>query len=162
MLFLEVVTSDEVITGLGKKWDRARKKAMEEGVKMYHAQIFPKHFFPSNRARYRLQPRTKFYLTKIKPRKGVGPGRFVDLQLKGVSRRRMMAFFTIRRSDGGNTLVLRMQAPTYFTRKLPGQIDKAAEVERVNDEDRMKIRDFVQGRIAAAWEAKTAGKTRKL
>ena len=144
MIYLDVQVSDEVITGLGKRYNAAKTRAMKEAIWYYHKQIFPRHFFNSNRARYRLAKRTEFYLKVIKPRRGVGSGRFVDLLLKGVSKRRMMAFATVRTSDGGNTVVLRMQAPTYFTRLIPGRPDKKSEVEQINTEDKTNIRDMIQ------------------
>jgi hypothetical protein len=162
MIYLGVEITDEVINGLGKKFETARYRAMVAAIKNYHRVIFPKHFFNSNRSRYQLAPRTQFYLKVIKPARGIGPGRFVDLLLKGTSRRRMMTFATIRASDSRGSFTLRMSAPTYFTRRLAGQPDKQAEAEQVNQEDRGNIRNDIQRFINAAWDAKKSRKTKRI
>ena len=162
MIILGVQSSDELIAGLGNKYLKAHKEALYGSVEDYHDKLFPRHFFNSNRSRYKLAPRTSFYLKKIKPRKGVGTGRFVDLVLKGVSMRRMMSFYTIRQADGGNSLVLRMQAPRYFTERYRGQPDKKAEAEQINDDDREKIRGFYIQRMQAKWQQLKQKRSRKV
>lgn len=139
---------------------------MKQTVAMYHREIFPRHFFNSNRSRYRLKPRTEFYLRVIKPRTGQGTGRFVDLMLKGVASRRMKHFATITATDGGNTIVLRMDAPRYFTNPFIGSLinqhgkpititqqpDKVAEVTQVNQEDRANMAAYFTARMQERWE----------
>lgn len=172
--FIVEITND-VITGLGKKFQKVWRAAMDVAVRLYHRDIFPKHFFNSNRSRYRMQPRSDFYLKVIKPRRGLGTGRFVDNVLKGTSRRRMMNFATVRKTDGGNTVVLRMQAPRYFTNPFVGsyidekgerktigsQPDKLAEVTQVNQDDKNELGKIVQAKIFEKYQAVLAKKARK-
>lgn len=153
MIGFIVEITNEVITGLGKKFQTVWRAAMVSAVKLYHRDIFPRHFFNSNRTRYRMQKRSEFYLKVIKPKRGVGTGRFVDNVLKGVARRRMMNFATVRTTDGGNTVVLRMKAPWYFAYKGGGQPDKVAEVTQVNDEDKGQFGKIVQAKIFERFQA---------
>lgn len=162
MIILGITTSDEMLTGLGKRYQAAHTRSLRGAVTDYHDQLFPRHFFNSNRARYRLAPRTAFYLKVIKPKRGIGTGRFVDLILTGRSMRRMMHFFTVRASDGGNSMVLRMDAPRYFTQKFQGQPDKVDEAEQINEDDKSKIRGFYANRMQAEWNKIKQRRTKKV
>lgn len=161
MIILQVTTTGDLITGMGQQYRAAHARAVKGTVEDYHEQLFPKHFFNSNRSRYRLAPRSQFYLKVIKPKRGVGTGRFVDLILKGVTRRRMMAFFTVRATDGGNTWVLRMQAPGYFANRFRNQPDMAAEVQQHSQDDLTKMGGFYRRRMTAEWEKAKQKRTRK-
>lgn len=161
MIILGVTTTDELTAGLGKRFKAAHTRAMKGSIEDYHDKLFPRHFYNSNRSRYRMAQRSQFYLKVIKPRRGVGTGRFVDNVLKGTSMRRMMAFYTVRASDGGNTFILRMQAPRYFTEQYQGQPDKKSEVEQINEDDKAKIRGFYLNRMRAEWDKIKQKRTRK-
>lgn len=181
MIFVLVVVlgfeiSDNVATGLGKRFQAIWKAALKAATWLYHRDIFPRHFFNSNRSRYRMQARSQFYLKVIKPRRGLGTGRFVDNVLKGTSRRRMLNYATVRAADDGNSVILRMQAPSYFTNPFVGtytddkgqrktighQPDKAKEVTQVNPEDRESFGKLVQRRIMEKFESLPASRKRVL
>lgn len=168
--------SDDFITGLKKSFKAKYMAAMKAAMGLYHKLIFPKHFYNSNRTRYRMEKRTDFYLKVVKPRRGTGTGRFVDNVLKGVSRRRMMNFFTIRAADGNNAVILRMKAPRYFTNPYVGtytddkgekhtikqQPDKAAEVTQINDQDKAAFRDFIRNELQQALKQRQAKSKRTI
>lgn len=175
MILLALESSDELITGLRRRYPSAHRASMKQTVEMYHREIFPRHFFGSNRSRYRIKPRTTFYLRVIKPVQGQGSGRFVDLLLRGTASRRMKHFATIRATDGGNTIVLRMAAPRYFTNPYIGSLinaqgkpititqqpDKVAEVTQVNMEDRAKMHAYFLARMNERWNQLKDKKIRK-
>lgn len=173
MIVLGVEVSDDIITGLKKRFTRLYRNVMKSVVWWYHKTIFPRHFFNSNRSRYRMEKRSEFYLKVIKPRRGSATGRFVDLILKGTSRRRMQAFATVRATDDGNSVMLRMSAPRHFTNPYVGaytddkgevkhithQPDKVKEVVQFNDEDRQAmVKEFSQQIQSAFQAAKTRTK----
>lgn len=176
MINLGVTLESDLLEGLGKRFPRAYRSAMKGMVEVYHREIFPRHFFGSNRSRYKIKPRSQFYLTVIKRVTGRGPGRYVDLLLRGVAARRMKSFATIRAADGGNTMVLRMQAPRYFTNPFIGsyinehgdrktitqQPDKVAEVTQVNAEDRTNLGTIFRRKMEAAWSEIKQKKRRRL
>lgn len=173
MVILGVTLDDDIVTGLGKRYLSTCRQALKDGAWYYHREIFPRHFFQSNRTRYRHEKRSEYYLKRVKLRKGLATGKYVDDILTGVSRRRMLAFATVRASDGGNSVVLRMQAPRYFTNPYVGsfrdaqgkmktiqrQPDKVAEVEQVNTEDQQKITEFTSKRVMERFrELKSRGR----
>jgi hypothetical protein len=167
MVILGVKLEDNIVTGLGKRYLSTCRAALKDAVWYYHREIFPRHFFQSNRSRYKHEKRSEYYLKRIKLRKGVATGKYVDEILTGVSRRRMLAFATVRSSDGGNSVILRVQAPRYFTNPYVGsfrddkgnlktiqrQPDKVAEVQQVNSEDQQKITDFTSNRVMERFQA---------
>ncbi len=176
MIALGVTITDDIITGLGRSYRASYRRAMLESVKYYHTTIFPKHFGTSNRSRYKLEPRTRFYLSVIKPREGQGQGRFVDLLLHGTARRRMMYNARIWATDGGNSVTLKMLTPKYFTNPFVGtyvdaegkqkritrQPDKVAEVVQVNPDDKRTLANHIQASLLAALKVKRAKTTKKI
>jgi len=177
MIILGVEQNDDIITGLGKRYLATCRAALKDAVWEYHKTIFPRHFFNSNRSRYKHETRSQYYLQVIKRRRGIATGKFVDQILTGVSRRRMLAFATVRASDGGNTVTLRMSAPRYFTnpyvgtfRNPQGQVkrimhqpDKAKEVAQVNQEDQASLTQITTDNLMARFnQIKSRGSRRKL
>lgn len=176
MIVMGVTITDDIIRGLGRSYRKSYRAAMLDAVKFYHANIFPRHFNPSNRTRYKLEKRTPFYLQVLKKRDGQGQGRFVDLLLKGTARRRMLYNARIWATDGGNTVTLKMQAPRYFTNPFVGtytdqngeqkritrQPNKVAEVVQVNSEDRANLAKRIQSLLTAKLKEKREKSTRKL
>ena len=138
---------------LSLSYKKLCKETLLATAKQWHAQIFPRHFGPTNRGKYHYTPRTLTYLTKIKRLHGVGEGRFRDQVLVGKSARRLktMAKF----SATGNQATVRMEAPAYFVNPFVGswvdaktgkvkrrQPNKPDEVTRKDVTDREELRRF--------------------
>jgi hypothetical protein len=145
------------LRGIGRKVGRIQKESLLAVAEFWHKNLLPRHFTPGNRARYRLAPRSKFYLEKIKPRAGRGQGKFVDLELRGQSRRFMLTFATFTGSK--DRITIRMKPPRYFanpfigsytdpktgkTKRITRQPNKPDEVTRTNEEDLAKMRDVMR------------------
>lgn len=176
MIILGAEITDDIIAKAGKRLKNAAGNALVEAVKQYHREIFTKHFTPGNSARYRMQKRTTLYTQLIKKKAGSGQGKFVDLLLKGASQRRMMAFATVRKTDGGNTAVLRMETPRYFTNPFIGtftdaksgkqkqitqQPDKVAEVVQLNPDDRQRLAAMIMKQLTDKFKNSRPSRSRK-
>lgn len=170
MIILGVDVLDKsIIRGLGRKFGGFQKQAIREGVEDWHSHTLAKHFTPGNRGRYRIAVRSQLYTKEIKPAKGTGQGRYVDLQLSGKSRRFMQAFYTITGSKDRMTLT--MKPPGYFTnpfigswtdpdtgktKRITRQPNKPDEATQTNNEDRERIRRVVNDRLLALVNAAQA------
>ena len=147
--------------GLATTYAKLRRQAMLETAQRWHREVFPAHFGGNNRQKYRLTPRTEVYVTKIKPNAGVGEGRFRDLVLGGRSQRALRNL--VRITGTSNRVVVRMQAPAYFTRPFIGswidpntgkrrsitrQPNKPDEVTRWDSFDRQKLRQIAARQLS--------------
>ena len=161
------------VRGLGRGGlGRLQKQSLKAAAEDWHARTLPRHFTPGNMARYQIRKRSAFYLGIIKPRAGVGQGRFVDLVLKGRSKRFLQTFVTITGTKDRQTV--RMKPPGYFTnpfvgswtdpksgrtRRITRQPDKPAETTRTNSEDRDRLRRVCETRLAALVRQAKADRT---
>lgn len=140
------------IVGLRGKWGKINKHVLQKAAWRWHKEKLESHFTPGNNSRYQMQPRTRFYRTKVKIRRGTGQGKYVDLILSGRSLRALKAFATV--SGTATAATLTMKPPGYFTRPFVGsyrdpktgrqkvirqQPDKVAELKRISPEDRAWI-----------------------
>jgi hypothetical protein len=149
--------------GLGRRYAQVKRDVLKEVAWHWHAKILERHFTPGNSSRYRMAARNKYYREKIKPRKGTGQGRFVDLILRGATLRRMKHFATVTGTQYVSTLS--MNTPTYFTRPFIGtfisesgrmrhigkQPDKPGEVKQISNDDRAMLTRFARRGIVRGW-----------
>lgn len=147
------------LRGLGRRWGAIQRNALRDTAEHYHRRLFPRHFTPGNTSRYGHTPRSRFYRQVIKPFQGAGQGKFVDLQLKGTSRRAMVHLAKITATK--NRATITMRPPNYFTNPFVGvlrgrggklkqirrQPDKVAEVTRFNDQDRNDLQRYLERRL---------------
>lgn len=161
MIILGMKIEDRsLIRGLGRRWTGIVKQSMLDMAAHWHRSIFPQHFGPSNRTLYQFQPRSQVYTKEIKPKAGVGVGRFRDEVLTGRSQRFMQAFVKI--TGTARKVTVRMNAPGYFTKPFIGtwidektgetkritrQPDKPDEVTRFSADDRRELREFMGERL---------------
>lgn len=155
-----VLTNSSPIPGLAISWRKLNKLVLTDVGTFWHQTIYPGHFRPSNRARYKHEPRTPVYLREIKVEHGRGAGRFVDQILSGKTRRFTMAFATVRGT--ARKVTVRMKAPSHVTRPFIGtfrkkdgtlgrvtrQPDKAGELTTVDRRDREQMEEYAAKRYA--------------
>lgn len=141
--------------GLSRKLPAMKRQSLRKTGETWHHRFLQSHFTPGNEGRYGNMPRNAVYMVDIKKAEGVGPGRFVKLQLKGKSLRWMMAFPAITATS--HQCVVRMVTPTYFDKPFIGswidpktgrlktvtkQPDKPKESTVVNNSDRQALTDI--------------------
>ena len=141
------------IRGLGRAFGRFRYLALVAAALDWHERTLPRHFSPGNESRYHFEKRSQVYRKIIKPRAGVGQGKFVSLTLKGRSARFLQSFYTV--GGNKNRVLLRMRPPTYFTnpfigtfkdpqtgktKRITQQPNKPAEATTLTDEDRLRMK----------------------
>lgn len=144
-----------VLKQIGLTYARACKATLLDTATYWHREVFPAHFGPINRGKYRYAPRTAVYLQKIKRLHGVGEGKFRIQVLQGKSGRQLRNL--VRITATGKQATVRMQAPGYFTNPFVGtwvdhktgkikrvtrQPNKPEEIVRKDDFDRQKLRKF--------------------
>lgn len=109
----------------GWKWAAIKKMSLQSVARFWLENIFPGHFTPGNQARYQMKPRSKFYKEVVKKIEGEGQGRFVDLLLKGKSKRWLRTSARITGTQERATL--RMSGPAYFANPYLGRVHKEIE-----------------------------------
>lgn len=133
------------------------REALKDAARYWGRHILPKHFKPKNRAEYQHQPRDPEYV-EDKREFGTGQGRFVDLLLKGKSRRWAMHGQRVTGTSQGARI--RVDVPAYFTRpkelKPGSQPDKKAELKRVSAADKQRLADFIEGELIFALHTRGA------
>lgn len=136
-----------------------QRQVMVDSGEHFHDQMLDRRLSPGAEHKYRHEPRNVVYKQEIKPEKGVGQGKTVDLQLKGKSRRWLLAFRTITGTH--KRVIVRLKAPAYFTRPYVGpftdhwgrrkritrQPDKVAELLRNNEQDNEELAQFAGKRF---------------
>lgn len=163
MIILDIKTqnSTPMKKGRSRKWLRGiTKRVLFDTAEHWHQTIFPKHFTSANRSRYQTAVRNRIYRERIKPRKGAGQGKFVDLLLTGKSRRYMLALPQITSTSRKATVT--MKPPAYFTnphigsfvdprtgkqKRITQQPDKVEEATRVSEDDKRLLREFAATRM---------------
>lgn len=140
------------VRGLRRSMPGIQRESLGEVGSYWHQEIMPRHFTPGNEQRYGAMQRNQVYMNEIKKDEGVGPGRYVKLQLKGKSLRWMTAFASI--TPLSTRCTVRMNTPTYFEKPFIGmfqdpvtgrlkqvtrQPDKVAEATAVNEPDRQAM-----------------------
>lgn len=139
------IENKKAITGMKGKWAGVMRESISSTAQAWMDKIFQSHFEPSSRYRYQHEPRSKKY-RRMKVRRGVAGD--TDLVLTGKSRRWLRAFARIT-NKSQRKCTLRMTAPTYFTNPPPGQRqpDKAAELTRMTDQDRLILKVHLESEI---------------
>jgi hypothetical protein len=153
--------SKTVTRGLTKRFSAIAKETIIATASHWHEHIFPRHFGPANRSDYNFAPRTRVYLQRIKPKKGIGIGKFRDMVLTGEAMRRMR--FVFRISGYAGRVTVKMDSPTYFFRPFRGNYidprtgkprkiynhpDKPDEVTRHNERDRQELQTVAKEFLA--------------
>jgi hypothetical protein len=151
------------LVGLQQTYTKLIAEVVRRTAEHWHRELFPRHFGARNASKYRLEPRTQFYLRKIKQAAGVGEGRFRLLVLTGQSQRALRNL--VRITGTGKRATVRMTAPSYFDRPKLGsytdprtgqrktitrQPNKPDEVTRVDPEDARDLREFAARRLQNA------------
>lgn len=103
---------------LKRELSRIRREALRELVMWFHEVYVPRRFSPGNDTRYQHAKRNDVYKNRIKRRRGIGQGKYVNNVLTGASRRRAMAF--AKATATANQATLRVETPTYFRRPFKG------------------------------------------
>lgn len=144
---------------------RIQRDALRSTAEFWHQVILARHFSPGAAAGYHHEQRSRVYKQIIKPKEGSGPGKYVDLLLKGRSRRAMQYLYTITGSK--DRMTLRMQTPKYFTnpyigtfkdprtgkaKRITRQPDKVKEVTTIGSGDRQILRDHFADQLLAGWQ----------
>ena len=147
--------------GLKTSYAKIARQTLREMAAYWHREIFPRHFSSRNLTKYKIEARTKLYIDKIKPRLGVGVGRFRLMMLTGQSQRWMESLGRV--SGPGTRVTVRMPAPRHFTNPFVGtfiqpktgkrkyvsrQPNKVAEVTRFDAEDNADLRRRGRWRLA--------------
>lgn len=151
--------------GLKRQIRPAVKAALNDTAGFWFQAIFPVHFSGRNRSKYGFEPRTGRYVQVLKPRFGQGQGKFVDLLLRGSSRR-FMRFGVI--SGTANRATVTMKPPGYFVRPFVGswtdrktkqekhisrQPDKPREATATTPEELANLRKFAGERVTSLLNA---------
>jgi len=176
MIILGVQIADNSgLKGMRGKIGGIQKQALHETAQLWHRTVLAGHFAPGAAAGYGYKPRSRFYLSIIKPFQGQGQGKFILLILKGMARRWLQNFVTITGTKDRQTI--RMKAPGYFTRpfigsftdkksgktkRITNQPDKPAELVKIGSGDKQILRDFMQDRIIQLFKTARAGAARKV
>jgi len=147
--------------GLKTTYARLCRQTLHETATFWHKEIFPRHFSTRNITKYGLEKRTEFYLKKLKPKLGVGVGRFRLMMLTGQSRRWMESLGKV--GGPGTRVTVRMPAPKHFTNPFIGsfvqpktgvrkyvsrQPNKVLEVTKFDAEDNADLRRRARWRLA--------------
>jgi hypothetical protein len=149
--------------GMTTAWRRIVREVLREVAQHWHAEILDQHFSGRNRTEYRHEPRTRWYLSVWKPRKGSGTGRYADLVLTGRSWR---AAKLGRVSVRAGAAVLTMAMPAYFTtpfvgtirgpgrpRRITRQPDKVRELTTISLRDRAALVRRARAEAIARFDA---------
>jgi hypothetical protein len=116
------IENREAIVGMGRRWPAVIRTSLKAVARYWLEKKFPGHFTPGNEARYHHDERNKFYKRFIKPVEGEGQGKFVDLLLKGKSKRWLWTSATI--SGTQHHAIVRMKGPAYFANPFIGRLEK--------------------------------------
>lgn len=112
----------KAIKGMRGKWAGVKKAAMTSVAQAWLDRIFPEHFSASNRSKYQMEKRNRFYKMVVKRIEGEGEGKTTDLVLKGKSRRYLKHSARITATQERATL--RMSGPSYFANPFVGLLKK--------------------------------------
>jgi len=114
----------------GWKWNAIKRTSLQTVARYWLENIFPRHFTPGNDSRYQMEPRNQFYKNVVKKQEGEGQGRFVDLLLKGQSKRWLRSSARITGTPTRATLY--MQGPAYFANPYIGKLRKEVVDQKYN------------------------------
>ena len=173
MIVLDVKLIDTTgLKGGVRAISRIQREALRSTAEFWHQVILARHFSPGAAAGYHHASRSRVYKQIIKPKEGAGPGKYIDLLLKGRSRRAMQYLYTITGSK--DRMTLRMQTPGYFTnpyvgtfndprtgktKRITRQPDKVKEVTTIGSGDRQILRDHFADQLLAGWQKARATST---
>lgn len=130
------------IRGLGRKFPRIQKEAMRSMAEKWVRDYLPGHFTPGNRNRYRFERRNPLYTRKIKPAKGTGQGKYVELLLSGRSRRAIVYLARITATQDRATVL--MSPPGYFTNPKTGSYRNARGQQKRISHQPDKVRELLE------------------